>query len=454
MRATSRLVGAVVTIASLALAPIASSQTTVSESELFRGLPPAPSPSRASAATTHRLAAAQDAADAALRGRQSSLPAMASNYRDDGVVKASYETTGNTSASRIVQLTQHTEGIPGTSQPPPSYSPPTNTLSEIPIAPVTRPNTAPRTSDYIPATINGVERGVDDLTGTSGGIEAAARSRTAPVTEDLRRRTRNLPNGSSNASNTLGDEFNLRFAQPSSQSPSNQIPSNVGRNDTNASGNYDVPTGNRTPSDTRVRGTAGSSGNSNARSGASTRLNPVPSNREYRGSQNTSPFTATSDYRSGRNTGATTVYDPPDIGSVATAPNVAAGGAPRTSTLNGGNRASTNTGANASLIPAASQTTAQGTGVGQGAARRYTTQSGYPPNVAQGQTPTDGGDGFLYFLALFASIGLNVYLAWVAWDTYNRYQELVSDVRYSSPRRSSSQDRSYSERELADSAAY
>ena len=49
---------------------------------------------------------------------------------------------------------------------------------------------------------------------------------------------------------------------------------------------------------------------------------------------------------------------------------------------------------------------------------------------------TRGGNGLL-LLAFFASVGLNFYLGWIAWDTYNRYQDMVSDMRYSgsSPRR-------------------
>ncbi len=43
-------------------------------------------------------------------------------------------------------------------------------------------------------------------------------------------------------------------------------------------------------------------------------------------------------------------------------------------------------------------------------------------------------------LMLFGSIGLNLYLGWIAWDTYNRYQDMVADIRYSSPRRESLRD--------------
>jgi len=38
---------------------------------------------------------------------------------------------------------------------------------------------------------------------------------------------------------------------------------------------------------------------------------------------------------------------------------------------------------------------------------------------------------FSIVLILFASIGLNLYLGLIAWDTYNRYQDLVGDMRHS-----------------------
>ncbi len=56
-----------------------------------------------------------------------------------------------------------------------------------------------------------------------------------------------------------------------------------------------------------------------------------------------------------------------------------------------------------------------------------------------------GGSYFLTLLALFASVGLNLYLGWIAWDTYNRYQDLVADMRHGSRRERG-------ERRLADSA--
>jgi hypothetical protein len=35
----------------------------------------------------------------------------------------------------------------------------------------------------------------------------------------------------------------------------------------------------------------------------------------------------------------------------------------------------------------------------------------------------------LALLALFASAGLNVYLGWIAWDAYNRYQDLLVEMQ-------------------------
>ena len=77
-----------------------------------------------------------------------------------------------------------------------------------------------------------------------------------------------------------------------------------------------------------------------------------------------------------------------------------------------------------------------------GNAQRYADaiQSNYPQPVRP------GGSFMTTMLALFGSIGLNLYLGWVAWDTYNRYQDLVHDVRYTGSRRDSSRDEYASER--------
>lgn len=41
----------------------------------------------------------------------------------------------------------------------------------------------------------------------------------------------------------------------------------------------------------------------------------------------------------------------------------------------------------------------------------------------------------MVLLVLLASLSANVYLGWIAWDTYNRYQDLVGDIRMSRSRR-------------------
>lgn len=52
-------------------------------------------------------------------------------------------------------------------------------------------------------------------------------------------------------------------------------------------------------------------------------------------------------------------------------------------------------------------------------------------NAADEISRTSRGGNGLLTLAFFASVGLNFYLGWIAWDTYNRYQDMVSDMRYS-----------------------
>ncbi|MCA9265406.1 MAG: hypothetical protein KDA60_16215 [Planctomycetales bacterium] len=80
-----------------------------------------------------------------------------------------------------------------------------------------------------------------------------------------------------------------------------------------------------------------------------------------------------------------------------------------------------------------------------------------PPSVV-GSEPPRSGTYFLTLLALFASIGMNLYLGWIAWDTYNRYQDLVADMRQASSRRDRGDrdsDRSYAgDRRLAESSAF
>ncbi len=71
------------------------------------------------------------------------------------------------------------------------------------------------------------------------------------------------------------------------------------------------------------------------------------------------------------------------------------------------------------------------------------------------------GGGTLLLLAFFASVGLNFYLGWITWDTYNRYQDMVSDIRNSNTsarrervERERVDRRTEGDRHLVDSAAY
>ncbi len=85
------------------------------------------------------------------------------------------------------------------------------------------------------------------------------------------------------------------------------------------------------------------------------------------------------------------------------------------------------------------------------------------PVAIDQQNNHERGGGTLLLLAFFASVGLNFYLGWIAWDTYNRYQDMVSDIRYSntSARRERVERdrdlvdrRSSNDRRLVDSGAY
>jgi hypothetical protein len=90
-----------------------------------------------------------------------------------------------------------------------------------------------------------------------------------------------------------------------------------------------------------------------------------------------------------------------------------------------------------------------------------------PPSNASGTVNADarqraeedsrlGNSYFLMLLALFGSVGLNLYLGWITWDTYNRYQDLVADMRPTGPRRTSSSAgvSSHGEAPLVEAAAY
>jgi hypothetical protein len=66
-----------------------------------------------------------------------------------------------------------------------------------------------------------------------------------------------------------------------------------------------------------------------------------------------------------------------------------------------------------------------------------------------------GSSQFLTLLTLFGSVGLNLYLGWIAWDTYNRYQDLVADIRYTGSRRGADYEGGFEGKSaVADSAAY
>ncbi|MCA9189941.1 MAG: hypothetical protein KDA99_30160, partial [Planctomycetales bacterium] len=68
----------------------------------------------------------------------------------------------------------------------------------------------------------------------------------------------------------------------------------------------------------------------------------------------------------------------------------------------------------------------------------------YPAATYPYDVPTKKmwGPLFAALLALFASVALNFYLGWITWDTYDRYQDLISDLRESTKRREKQRDRS------------
>jgi hypothetical protein len=57
------------------------------------------------------------------------------------------------------------------------------------------------------------------------------------------------------------------------------------------------------------------------------------------------------------------------------------------------------------------------------------------PNLATSPGSKPGNTTPMSLLLLLASISANVYLGWIAFDTYNRYQELVGDIKMSRSRR-------------------
>ena len=52
-----------------------------------------------------------------------------------------------------------------------------------------------------------------------------------------------------------------------------------------------------------------------------------------------------------------------------------------------------------------------------------------PNATANTNTKEATSDFFWLMIFLFLSIGFNVYLVWVAWQTYWKYRDLVSDTR-------------------------
>jgi hypothetical protein len=79
-----------------------------------------------------------------------------------------------------------------------------------------------------------------------------------------------------------------------------------------------------------------------------------------------------------------------------------------------------------------------------------------PPLQAAGNIPNSPAEPVagarrtypLSMLLLFGSIGLNIYLSWIAVDTYNRYQDLVSDMRATRARRDHGESDRYADDSL------
>lgn len=74
--------------------------------------------------------------------------------------------------------------------------------------------------------------------------------------------------------------------------------------------------------------------------------------------------------------------------------------------------------------------------------------------VETGEAVRTGGSYFMTLLTLFASVGLNLYLGWIAWDTYNRYQDLVADMRSTGSRRERRRERRRFTEPSSSAAAY
>jgi hypothetical protein len=102
--------------------------------------------------------------------------------------------------------------------------------------------------------------------------------------------------------------------------------------------------------------------------------------------------------------------------------------------------------------PAADSTNATrdiGTGSGPNTDPRYTLPKTDDAPTWDANTIVRPTTTSMTMLLLFGSIGLNLYLFWIAWDTYNRYQDLVAEMRSSRARRDRT-EAEYGERSAAE----
>ena len=71
-------------------------------------------------------------------------------------------------------------------------------------------------------------------------------------------------------------------------------------------------------------------------------------------------------------------------------------------------------------------------GAAAGSAAEHAAMPASLPPETQDPDGEEGGHWLAFtltLLALFASCGLNVYLGWITWDTYHRYQRLISELQ-------------------------
>ena len=392
------------------------------------------------ASTTDRLSAEQMAADRRLRQPPRPLSPTDFVFPDDSVVAANYE--GN---NQGVQPAQFSGEIPRNPRPR-AYTPPTN-ISNDPTASapgsgsnptLAKPSGPTRSSDYNPPNntqyipVN-VEDPLDAIgkqpaDGTArlrDQVNAAKRDAANAIRNNLGRGTDTINNGTAGAA-----------AGPTGS---------VGRDDPR----YDRDYFRRDSESTNTTGSRRPSG----------QLDAFPDNRDYRNDPTVSLRNAATRGTSGVPTRISTAGPANSPGQSAPTVKPNSTGNPRkflaprsaTDPRAGGNPRNVT---NLAIDGSNPQTVTTDRNIANRFSSPVSTTN-YPGTPQQSRNK----DGvFLTLLVLFASVGLNMYLGWVAWDTYNRYQELVSDVRYSNPRGSSRRerdhDRSYGERELADSGAY